>query len=77
LAAATGKKALSLKEFTERLNDVQTVSLEFHSQRGDFEKWVSDVVKDRTLSEQLRQVATKHLKGEELRKQFYSIVTNL
>jgi hypothetical protein len=39
----TGKSASSLKEFMEKINEVNVKSLEFHLYRGDFEKWINEV----------------------------------
>jgi hypothetical protein len=71
----TGKSALSLKEFAEKLNEVDAGSLEFHAKRGDFERWLSEVVKDQKLAIQLGQVTELDLKGDELRRQLYSVVS--
>jgi len=39
----TGESASSLKEFMEKINEVNLKSLEFHLHRGDFEKWIAEV----------------------------------
>jgi hypothetical protein len=36
----TGKSAASLKEFAEKIEDVDVKSLGFHLRRGDFENWI-------------------------------------
>ena len=40
----TGESAASLKEFMEKINQVNVKSLEFHLYRGDFEKWITEVL---------------------------------
>lgn len=47
----TGMSASSLKEFMEKINEVNVKSLEFHLYRGDFEKWVTEVLQDADLWE--------------------------
>jgi hypothetical protein len=42
----TGESASSLKEFMEKINEVNVKSLEFHLYRGDFEKWIDEVLED-------------------------------
>jgi len=42
----SGVSAASLKEFVEKVNEVNIKSLEFHLYRGDFEKWLDEVLED-------------------------------
>ncbi len=46
----TGVSASSLKEFMEKIMEVNVKSLEFHQGRGDFEKWIAKVLQDVDLS---------------------------
>jgi Family of unknown function (DUF5752) len=71
----TGVSASSLKEFTEKINEVNVKSLEFHLNRGDFEKWVSEVLQDNELSWELKRLQRLNLSGDNLRNQLYSIVS--
>ena len=71
----TGESAVSLKEFMERLNTVNVKSLEFHLGRGDFEKWVTDVLEDRRLAMDISRLQRSSLTGEILRNQLYSTVS--
>jgi hypothetical protein len=72
----TGKSAASLKEFAERIEDVDVKSLGFHLQRRDFENWITEVLKDEELAKQVRdQLRATNPKGEELRNRLHSIVT--
>lgn len=71
----TGVSASSLKEFVEKINEVNVKSLEFHLYRGDFEKWVTEVLQDEELSEELRKLQKLNLNGEPLRNQLYKTVS--
>jgi len=71
----TGMNAASLKEFTERMNEVNTKSLEFHLQRGDFEKWVDEVLQDKDLALEIRRLQKFSLTGDALRNQLIMAVS--
>jgi len=70
----TGESASSLKEFMEKINEVNVKSLEFHLYRGDFEKWINEVLEDAVLAEEIRKLKTANLTGENLRNQLYTTV---
>jgi hypothetical protein len=46
----TGVSADGLIRFAAALETVEPASVEFHLQRGDFEKWLTEVVKDPELA---------------------------
>ncbi len=69
----TGESASSLKEFMEKINEVNVKSLEFHLYRGDFEKWIAEVLEDKELAEEIRKLQKFNLVGDNLRKQLYTI----
>lgn len=71
----TGTSAASLKEFMEKINDVNVKSLEFHLYRTDFEKWVSEVLEDAWLAGEIRRLQKFGLTGEALRDQLYLTVS--
>jgi len=71
----TGESASSLKEFMEKINDVNAKSLEFHISRGDFEKWINEVLEYRELAEEIKKVQKINLSGDVLRSQLYTIVS--
>lgn len=71
----TGLSASSLKEFLEKINQVNIKSLEFHLNRGDFEKWLNEVLEDKKLAELLGRLQRSNLSGEILRSQLYEIVS--
>jgi alpha-amylase len=67
----TGVSASSLKEFVDRINEVNVRSLEFHVNRGDFEKWVNEVLEDSELAGEIKKLQKSNLAGEDLRSQVY------
>ncbi|MCJ7768679.1 DUF5752 family protein [Candidatus Bathyarchaeota archaeon] len=73
----TGMSAASLKEFMDRVNDVNAKSLEFHLQRGDFEKWVEDVLQDKDLALEIKRMQRFNLMGDALRNQLRAVVSRL
>jgi alpha-amylase len=64
----TGIMAWSLKGFIKALQKVNIKSLEFHSTRGDFERWAEKSLHDKELAEQLKKTRLAKVKGEMLRK---------
>jgi hypothetical protein len=72
----TGKSAASLKEFAENVEVVEVKSLAFHLRRGDFENWMTEVLKDEALAKQVRdELRAANSRGEDLRNRLHSIVT--
>ena len=71
----TGESASSLKEFVEKINQVNMKSLEFHFYRGDFKKWVAEVLQDKELAEELRKLQEISLSGDPLRNRLYAVVS--
>jgi len=71
----TGTSAASFKEFAERINEVNVKSLEFHLQRGDFEKWVDEVLQDKDLSLEIKRLQKFNLTGDALRNQVNMVVS--
>jgi alpha-amylase len=71
----TGKTAQSLKGFTKNLQEINAKSLEFHSRRGDFEKWAEKSLRDKKLAAQLKKVESSKLEGEPLRKAMVTVLT--
>jgi len=65
--------ASSLKEFLQRISTVEPVSLAFHSDRKDFEGWVS-MLGDDELSKKLAGVRGARLQDEPLRMRLYSTI---
>ena len=71
----TGENAASLKEFMEKIDVVNIKSLEFHLQRGDFEKWTSEVLQDSELALEIRKLQKLVLSGDALRNHLFSTVS--
>jgi len=68
----TGMMVWSLKELTDILSKVSMRSLEFHTSRGDLEKWAEKSLHDEPLMMQLKEIRLSKVKGDELRR---SLVT--
>jgi hypothetical protein len=66
--------ARSLKEFADRLGTVEAASLSFHSDRRDFENWVT-MLGDTDLVRKLGSVRTSKVQGEVLRAKLRRTVT--
>jgi hypothetical protein len=71
----TGISAASYEEFLASIRQVEAKSLIFHVERGDFEKWVSDVLKDEKLAEEIGKIKNQKLRGQALRNRLYHIVS--
>jgi len=70
----TGDSTASLKEFMDKINEVNVTSLEFHLYRGDFEKWIADVLEDKDLAIRIGNLREKNYSGVTLRQYLYSIL---
>lgn len=71
----TGKSASSLKEFMYKINEVNVKSLEFHFHRGDFEKWVAEVLEDKKLADGIREMQKTDLTSDLLRSRLSEVVS--
>jgi len=69
-----GKMAWSLKGFARAIEKIGLKSIEFHSKRGDFEKWTENSLHDNALTKELKNANLAKLKGEQLRKMLVKIV---
>ncbi|MBS7614318.1 hypothetical protein KEJ18_01075 [Candidatus Bathyarchaeota archaeon] len=69
----TGITADSLNDFCEKLKTLDTKIIEFHTERGDFEAWVSSLG-DLELAKRLKVIRGTNLSGELLRKKTYESV---
>ncbi|NIR16183.1 MAG: alpha-amylase, partial [Desulfobacterales bacterium] len=52
----TGDKAFSLEDFLQKIEMIPGKSLQFHFYRGDFEKWIRDVLGYEELAETLSEM---------------------
>jgi hypothetical protein len=71
----TGMSAASLKEFMDRVSDVDIKSLEFHLQRGDFQKWAEEILQDNDLAWEIKRLQKFNLTGDALRNQLKAVVS--
>jgi alpha-amylase len=69
-----GKSAASLEEFVRKIKEVNPKSLEFHLYRGDFERWVDEVLGDAKLAEKIKELRNQKLIGENLQDRLYQTV---
>ena len=73
VGSPTGESAHNLAEFIKTIKTVETNSLEFHSQRGDFENWIK-MLGDDTLSKQMANIQKSEITGEHLRKRVLQVL---
>jgi len=72
----TGITAASYEDFLTSIKQVNGKSLSFHVKRGDFERWVLDVLKDEKLAKEMGKLKKQKLRGQALRNRLYRIVSN-
>lgn len=70
----TGESVSSLKEFMDKISAVDVKSLEFHLHRGDFEKWIAEVLEDKDLAAEIDGLRSLNYSGSLLRNSLYGIV---
>jgi len=63
----TGMMAWTLRGFIDALRRISLKSIEFHSKRGDFERWARHSLRDEALADEIRQLSASKLTAEELR----------
>lgn len=62
----TGKLVTNLADFYNDIKTVPTKSVTFHFKRGDFEKWVQNILHDTTLARRIKRIK-KSYSGKKLR----------
>jgi len=65
--------AHSLRDFADKIQKVDLLSIQFHTNRGDFEAWFTGIG-DTELAKKTTLLKQKNVTGEELRKQLHDIV---
>lgn len=70
----SGQHASSLEEFVTKIRQVNVKSLEFHFHRGDFERWVAEVLEDEELANAIKSLHNFSPLGDVLRDQLYLVV---
>jgi hypothetical protein len=68
-----GETATSLDAFERKIQVVPTASVNFHMQRGDFQKWIEDTIGDNELAKRMGSIKATH-SAEDLRKELLAIV---
>ena len=71
----SGVYADSLKDFVDKIQNVDLKCIEFHIPRKDFELWIRSLG-DLELSKKLELLRMKPLSGENLRKEVYETVNS-
>jgi DNA-directed RNA polymerase subunit M/transcription elongation factor TFIIS len=51
-----GEKATSLEEFANKIRRIDFESFKYHFVRGDFEKWIAEVIGNPELAEQIKKL---------------------
>ncbi|MGD6806592.1 MAG: DUF5752 family protein [Candidatus Bathyarchaeia archaeon] len=69
-----GFSAKSIEEFYRVIRQVTVDSIDFHLYRGDFERWVEEVLQDQVLADKVDELEGYGLNGEELRKALLKII---
>ena len=63
----TGRLATNLADFCENMKTIDIKSVTFHFERGDYERWIREILHDAELARKLKRIK-KSNSGEELRK---------
>jgi len=69
----TGKLATNLADFCENMKTIDTKSVNFHFERGDYEKWIRETLHDAELARKLKRMK-KSRSGEQLRNKILQSV---
>ena len=69
----TGQVAMSLADFGEMLQTVDSKSIDFHMGRKDFENWVRNIFGDEELADSISR--RRVFQGENLRKELTTLTT--
>jgi predicted flap endonuclease-1-like 5' DNA nuclease len=73
IGSYTNEFADSLSLFSKKLEKIPLKSIEFHSKRGDFEKWIKEKIEDKELTEKIRKISVKK-QGSNLRESIQKII---
>ena len=68
LGQNTGETATNLVTFAEKLETINGVSVKFHFQRNDYQKWIKTTVGDDVLAERFNHIS-RQVPVEDLRKE--------
>ena len=70
----TDEKATSLAEFAKKVRVIRLESLEYHLTRGDFERWITDVIGDPKLAKQIGKLREQNRIDSKLRGRLYKTI---
>lgn len=73
-ARPTNVTTHNLFEFTSALRNITLQSFEYHVERGDFERWLSQVLGDKKLAQKIASIAKEKMAGEKVRGQIVAVV---
>jgi len=62
----SGKLAVSLADFCQKIKTIDIKSVDFHFKRRDFQKWIRGTIGDAYLANEINKIR-KSILGEELR----------
>jgi len=68
-----GEFAVSLSDFCNKINAVNSESLAFHLKRRDFQNWIKEVIGDMELSKRIDKI---QVKDNALRSTLHAFVSN-
>jgi hypothetical protein len=68
LSCNTGEAATNLVTFAQKLETINGVSVKFHFQRNDYQKWIKTTVGDDVLAERFNHIS-RQVPVEDLRKE--------
>jgi hypothetical protein len=69
----TGISAISLEDFSDKLDGIDESSILFHYPRGDFQAWIRDTIGDRELADKMCFIQ-RGISGEQLRQELLKMV---
>ncbi len=69
-----GRAAANLWEFRNALNELPAGSLQYHLRRGDFERWLQDVLHDSELARRMHKIGSRDLQEAALRQALLEVV---
>jgi len=69
----TAEFSSCLADFLEKLEKIPLKSIEFHFERGDFERWIRETFSDECLVDEMSKIDGT-IRGEELRTAIQTIV---
>lgn len=70
-----GIHAANLQDFCEKITNLDTGSIDFHTSRGDFETWFNGLG-DAELARKMLLIKEQKMFGEELRRKLHDTVKN-